>query len=189
MERGYVPASPKVMQGSRLLAPRESQKLSFSAPTKPGVYPFVCTYPGHWRRMYGAMYVVDDLDEYLADPTAYVAKNPLPIADDLLKFTRPRTEWKFDDLSSAVAELKSGRSFGNGKQMFQVAGCISCPRLVELKIRQLASIAAETNHRALNRWNMYQSPSLFRLLLLSRYSGRGWVRVIPPSPGIPGEAG
>ena len=48
--------------------PRESQKLSFTAPTKPGVYPYVCTYPGHWRRMYGAFYVVEDLDEYLADP-------------------------------------------------------------------------------------------------------------------------
>ena len=50
--------------------------------------------------MYGALYVVEDLDEYLADPEGYLAKHPLPIADELLKFNRPRKEWKFDDLAS-----------------------------------------------------------------------------------------
>ena len=52
--RQYVPPSDKVLLASRLLQPREAQKLSFTAPTQPGVYPYVCTYPGHWRRMYGA---------------------------------------------------------------------------------------------------------------------------------------
>src|SRR5207302_913431 len=113
---------------SRLLAARESQKLRRTAPAEPRVYPFVCTYPGHWRRMYGAMYVVDGLDEYLADPTVYVAKNPLPIADDLLKFTRPRTEWKFDELASSVEKMEP-RSFNNAKQIFTVANCVACHRV------------------------------------------------------------
>ena len=52
--------------------------------------------------MYGAFYVVADLDAYLADPQGYLAAHPLPILDDLLKFNRPRKEWKFDDLASAV---------------------------------------------------------------------------------------
>ena len=84
----------QVLLRSRLSSRATSQKLSFTAPSKPGVYPYVCTYPGHWRRMFGALYVVADLDEYLADPEGYLAKNPLPIADDLLKFNRPRKEWK-----------------------------------------------------------------------------------------------
>ena len=58
----------KILLASRLLQPREAQQLSFTAPKEPGIYPYVCTYPGHWRRMYGALYVVADLDEYLADP-------------------------------------------------------------------------------------------------------------------------
>ena len=70
---------------------------------KPGVYPYVCTYPGHWRRMSGALYVVADLDEYLADPEGYLAKNPLPIKDELLKFNRPRKEWKYEELAPAVS--------------------------------------------------------------------------------------
>jgi putative heme-binding domain-containing protein len=128
-ERHYVPASPKVMHASRLLQPRDAQRLAFTAPAKAGVYPYVCTYPGHWRRMYGALYVVEDLDEYLAEPEAYLAKHPLPIADDLLKFVRPRTEWKFDDLLSSVEQLDSGRSFANGKQLFSVATCVACHKM------------------------------------------------------------
>src|SRR5260370_34845042 len=125
LERHYVPKSPKVLFASRLLPPRDVQKLSFPAPTHPGVYPYVCTYPGHWRRMYGALYVVADLDEYLANPESYLAKNPLPIADELLKFTRPRTDWKFNDLASSVEKIEPGRSSSNGKHLFQAGTCVA----------------------------------------------------------------
>jgi putative heme-binding domain-containing protein len=128
-ERQYVPESPAVLLSSKLIQPRESQKLSFVAPTEPGVYPYVCTYPGHWRRMYGALYVVDDLDGYLENPEAYLASHPLEIKDALLADRRPRTEWKFDDLAAAVGGLKDGRSYGNGKQLFQVASCVACHKM------------------------------------------------------------
>jgi putative heme-binding domain-containing protein len=129
LEQHYVPASPKIILGSRLLQPREAQTLRFTAPAKPGVYPYVCTYPGHWLRMHGALYVVEDIDEYQADPEAYLTKNQLPIADELLKFIRPRTEWRFDDLLTAVEKLDHGRSFNTGKQMFQVATCVACHQM------------------------------------------------------------
>jgi putative heme-binding domain-containing protein len=129
LERHYVPASNKIILSSRLLQPRNSQKLSFTAPEKPGVYPYVCTYPGHWRRMYGALYVVENLDEYLPDAEGYLSKHPLPAADELLKFIRPRKEWKLEDLTSAVEQMDHGRSFANGKQMFTVANCVACHKL------------------------------------------------------------
>jgi putative heme-binding domain-containing protein len=128
-ERHYVPQLPGVLLSSKLLQPRDSQRLSFTAPAEPGVYPYVCTYPGHWRRMYGALYVVDDLDSYLENPESYLATHPLVIKDELLKDRRPRTEWKFDDLAAAVGTLKDGRSFGNGKQLFEVATCVACHKL------------------------------------------------------------
>ncbi|WP_237170688.1 PVC-type heme-binding CxxCH protein [Paludisphaera borealis] len=129
VKRQYVPASNKILLASRLLPSREVEKLTFNAPSQAGVYPYVCTYPGHWRRMYGALYVVDDLDEYLAAPESYLAAHPVPIADELLKSTRPRTEWKFDDLAASVAQLENGRSFSNGKQLFQLATCVTCHRV------------------------------------------------------------
>jgi putative heme-binding domain-containing protein len=129
MERHYVPQSNKVLLSSRLLQPRNAQRLPFVAPTAPGVYPYVCTYPGHWRRMYGALYVVADLDEYLANPDEYLAKNNIQSKDELLKFNRPRKDWKFEELAPLVKDVKSGRSFNTGKQMFQVASCVSCHKL------------------------------------------------------------
>ena len=78
-----MPVSSKILLASQLLQPRQSQKLDFTAPSQPGIYPYVCTYPGHWRRMFGALYVVEDLDDYLADPEGYLARNSLPVEDEL----------------------------------------------------------------------------------------------------------
>ena len=121
----YIPPSDKVLLGSKLLQPGTSQSLRFTAPTEPGVYPYVCTYPGHWRRMYGALYVVKNIDDYLDDPTAYVAKNEVPIADDMLKLNKPRTEWTVGDLAPAVAAM-GPRPYANGRQLFTVGTCVSC---------------------------------------------------------------
>ena len=138
-ERQYVPQSKNVLAASKLLQPRDSQKLSFEAPKKPGVYPYVCTYPGHWRRMYGALYVVEDIDEYLANPESYLVLNKIEAQDALLKDRRPRTEWKFEDLAAGLEQLSGGtgdhaehgvkRSHGNGKQIFKVANCVGCHKL------------------------------------------------------------
>ncbi|QEH35261.1 Auracyanin-A precursor [Aquisphaera giovannonii] len=129
IRRQYVPQSDKILLASRLLQPRESQKISFTAPSEIGVHPYVCTYPGHWRRMYGALYVVQDLDEYLASPEGYLAAHPMPAKDELLRSTRPRTEWAFDDLAASVRGLGNDRSFAAGKQLFQSASCASCHKL------------------------------------------------------------
>jgi putative heme-binding domain-containing protein len=125
IERGYVPQSGKVLLKSKLLQPRQSERLAWTAPARPGVYPYVCTYPGHWRRMHGALYVVADLEAYQADPEAYLKANPVTIADELLKFNRPRKEWAMADLEPFVGSL-AGRSFANGRTMFTVGTCVSC---------------------------------------------------------------
>lgn len=130
-KRAFVPESADVLVASTLLQPQAAQKLPFNAPTEPGVYPYVCTYPGHWRRMYGAMYVVDDLEGYLADPAAYLAAHPLPIKDDLLKDRRPRTEWTLADLEGSVNGMEKGRSFVHGRELFRTASCVSCHKLGE----------------------------------------------------------
>lgn len=132
--RHYVPQSDKILLSSRLLQPSQIQQLSFKVPAKPGVYPYVCTYPGHWRRMYGAMYVVEDMDKYLADPDGYLAANNLEPQDALLKDRRPRTEWKLEDLASSVESLQGGRSYGNGLQVFKVANCIACHKIGDLGV-------------------------------------------------------
>lgn len=127
----FVPKSGKVLLSSRLLQTRETQQLAFTAPATPGVYPYVCTYPGHWRRMYGALYVVADLNAYQADPEGYLARNPMPVADALLKDRRPRTEWRMEDLAGAVEKLEPGRNYNSARQVFTMASCISCHKVGE----------------------------------------------------------
>lgn len=130
LERHYVPTSSKVLLSSTLLQPRNVQKLSFNVPKEPGVYPYVCTYPGHWRRMFGALYVVADMDAYEADPEAYLAKNAVAAQDPLLKFNRPRKAWTIEELTPLLDEVAhGGRNFGNGKQIFAATNCIACHKL------------------------------------------------------------
>lgn len=129
MDRQYIPKSDKILLASRLLQTGENQALSFVAPSKPGIYPYVCTYPGHWRRMYGALYVVADLPQYRADPAAYLTANALKVHDELLQFNTRGREWKLEDLLSEVKPLPMGRSFEVGKQLFKVSNCVACHRL------------------------------------------------------------
>ncbi len=63
--KAYVPDTPLVLQATRLLNWGETERLSFTAPAA-GEYPFVCTFPGHWVRMYGVMLVVDNLEAWEA---------------------------------------------------------------------------------------------------------------------------
>jgi putative heme-binding domain-containing protein len=129
MARHYIPKSDKILTASQLLQTGETQALSFEVPSKPGVYPFVCTYPGHWTRMYGALYVVADVAEYRAAPEAYVKANSLTFQDKLLEYLGRETEWKFEDLVDDVKPLAHGRSFEVGKEVFKVASCVSCHKM------------------------------------------------------------
>jgi putative heme-binding domain-containing protein len=128
-KRNFVPESSDILAASTLMQPQGSQRLTFTAPAEPGVYPYVCTYPGHWRRMYGAMYVVADLERHLVDPVAYLAAHPLEIKDDLLRDRRPRTAWTLADLAESVAALEKGRSFAHGRELFRTASCLSCHQM------------------------------------------------------------
>lgn len=55
--KNYVPDSDKVLFSTPVLYNGQSHTLTFEAPDEEGVYPYVCTFPGHAFVMYGAMYV------------------------------------------------------------------------------------------------------------------------------------
>lgn len=56
----FIPESEVVLFHTGLLRPEESQTIRFTAPETEGVYPYVCTFPGHASIMFGAMYVTED---------------------------------------------------------------------------------------------------------------------------------
>ena len=57
MARQYVPKSAKVLQATPLVNPYGRSELRFTAPSTPGKYPYLCTFPGHWRVMRGDLIV------------------------------------------------------------------------------------------------------------------------------------
>ena len=113
--RLYVPNSPRVLHATRLLQMGEKEKLGFTAPDEPGDYPYVCTFPGHWRRMTGTMSVVKDLEEYLASHA-----EPAP---------PQATEWKLSDLAPELGNPPSGGNPARGQQMFMTLACAQCHKL------------------------------------------------------------
>jgi azurin len=53
----YVPRMPEVLQATPLVNPGGKFTLTFTVPKTPGDYPYVCTFPGHWRIMQGILRV------------------------------------------------------------------------------------------------------------------------------------
>ena len=58
MAKSYIPESPEILaHGTKLIGLGQSELIEFTAPTEPGDYPYLCTFPGHWRMMNGVLKV------------------------------------------------------------------------------------------------------------------------------------
>ncbi|PPK86622.1 azurin [Neolewinella xylanilytica] len=55
--KDYVPDMDAVLVHTELVAPETEDTIYFTAPTKPGVYEYVCTVPGHYKVMRGVLIV------------------------------------------------------------------------------------------------------------------------------------
>jgi uncharacterized protein len=59
MAKHYLPTSPEILAASnKLIGIGQSDLIEFTAPAQPGDYPWLCTFPGHWRLMHGILKVV-----------------------------------------------------------------------------------------------------------------------------------
>ena len=115
--RQYIPDSAMVLFGTKMLNTGETTKLSFVAPDEVGEYNYVCTFPGHWRRMFGRMAVVNEVEAYLASAAA----TEVPTM----------TEWVLSDLEPDLSKLDSGRDLDRGLQLFTSLACAQCHKLGE----------------------------------------------------------
>src|SRR5262249_42501358 len=52
--------SRKAMAATKLTEPGQKETLKLTAPVKTGDYEYVCTFPEHWKNMYGQLVVVKD---------------------------------------------------------------------------------------------------------------------------------
>ncbi|HBE66615.1 MAG TPA: hypothetical protein DDW52_00565 [Planctomycetaceae bacterium] len=122
----YVPKSDQVLEATHMIPARETERLTFTAPEQPGEYPYVCTFPRHWMRMYGVMIVVEDLDAWNASP-----KKPTDPIGSNRAFVKA---WTVDDLKDNLETGMKGRLPSIGKKLFEEATCASCHHAGDLKI-------------------------------------------------------
>jgi putative heme-binding domain-containing protein len=115
----YQPKSSKILHATTLLQPGTTERLQFTAPKKPGEYPYICTFPGHWRLMYGTMHVVPKL----ADVPPSELQAPVEAEPNARPFVR---NWTIDDLAPFLDQLEHGRSYENGKKLFTAISCVQC---------------------------------------------------------------
>ncbi len=93
IERNYVPDHDAVLAATKLLHSDEGDEFVFTAPKEPGIYHYICTFPGHAQLMYGALYVGTDWGPLekdqnvpdLARSRAKKQKTPQPLARPYLK--------------------------------------------------------------------------------------------------------
>ena len=57
LKRNWLPVDERMWLHSKPVEPKQSDHLEFTTPEKPGVYPFVCTFPGHAAIMNGRLVV------------------------------------------------------------------------------------------------------------------------------------
>lgn len=115
-DSNFVPKSKRklIIQASPMIGPTRKSRVHvfrFTAPTEPGVYPYVCTFPGHWVVMNGIMVVADDLAD----------------VDRLVKAHEPQivSQWKLADFR-AIKTDDSEEATVRGMQAFVKARCNQC---------------------------------------------------------------
>ncbi len=128
----YVPKTPLVLFRTGLVQPGETEVLRFDAPRDPGLYPFVCTFPGHWILMKGTMRVIERLDGSAA--TRYAAPR---LGPDVSRRAFV-ADWSYDMLATDVAPLDAlppgapapaHDGIERGRRLFVETGCATCHQL------------------------------------------------------------
>jgi putative heme-binding domain-containing protein len=112
----FVPAAMRslILNASPMIGPTRKSRVHvfrFTAPKEPGIYSFVCTFPGHWIIMKGDFVVGKDKAEINA----------------LLASRKPTTikKWTLDDFSDLTIN-KDEPAVMRGMQAFMKANCHQC---------------------------------------------------------------
>ncbi|MGI9496449.1 MAG: PVC-type heme-binding CxxCH protein [Mariniblastus sp.] len=113
----FIPSSKAglILNSSPMIGPTRKSLvhvMRFEAPAEPGIYPFVCTFPGHWVIMKGDLVVVNDLSE----------------ADEMIAAAEPKVvkEWSMEDFEEIPEREVDETVVMRGMQSFVKARCNQC---------------------------------------------------------------
>ncbi|MFT5499332.1 MAG: plastocyanin [Kiritimatiellia bacterium] len=110
MEQQYIPKSPLVLHASRLVNPEQSEVLYFTAPEQEGIYPYVCTFPGHAFNMRGDL-VVGSATSGLSEVAYKYYEGSWSKLPDFSALT-PVSEGVIEEALFDISKRKRGDQFG-----------------------------------------------------------------------------
>ena len=115
----FIPAQKRnlILHSAPMIGPTRSSLvhvLRFQAPSQPGVYPYVCTFPGHWVVMNGVMVVANDTES----AAQMMAKSKPTII-------KRWTMADFADFDTAARKLDP-KTNARGMMAFVKANCHQC---------------------------------------------------------------
>ena len=113
----FIPKSKRklILHATKMIGPTRKSRvhvLRFVAPEEPGIYPYVCTFPGHWVIMKGQMVVANDLrdvEQMLADSQPQIVKH-----------------WQMSDFADLRLEPPNEVNVMRGMTAFVKANCNQC---------------------------------------------------------------
>ena len=113
----FIPKQKRhlILHASRMIGPTRKARvevLRFTAPKEPGVYPFVCTFPGHWVVMNGIMVVAEDLGDV-----------DRMVAESLPKVVQ---KWTLEDFDGLTVDKPDDHKVMRGMSAFAKARCNQC---------------------------------------------------------------
>ena len=113
----FIPESKKdlILHASPMIGPTRKSKVHvfrFKAPAEPGIYPYVCTFPGHWVVMKGEIVVAKDLKDV---ESMLAAREP-----NIVK------EWKMTDFAEIPPAEYDEEIVMRGMQAFMKGRCNQC---------------------------------------------------------------
>ncbi len=109
-DKGWLPESDLIVAATRMLNPHEEQTIRFTAPEAEGIYPFVCTFPGHAQIMRGEM-VVSRYPRGLGDLRYRYYEGKWIKLPDFSKL-QPAATGKIEDNKITLAPRKRHDEFG-----------------------------------------------------------------------------
>ena len=112
----FLPPEKKglILHATPMIGPTRTSLVSvlrFTAPKEPGIYPFVCTFPGHWVAMKGEMVVAKNLADV---PAMLAARKPTVVA-----------EWTMKDFAGVTVKTDK-ETIARGLKAFMKAQCTQC---------------------------------------------------------------
>jgi azurin len=109
-DKGWLPESDLIVAATRMLAPHEKQTITFDAPDADGIYPYVCTFPGHSLLMRGEM-IVSKFPRGIGDLRYSYYEGSWGKLPDFSKL-KPVAVGKIEDNKITIAPRKRNDAFG-----------------------------------------------------------------------------